>query len=212
MFNTQRLGLYLPFPQNSPRILLNSRNSMDPPRFSDKSCLEFFSAGFMMKWMKFHRAKISRGHSSSLHPDLLAFQEIRTKRAFVRKLDLKNINIEFVNDWIRVCRECHSQDCAAGDSCPPLLKVIDCLKGTVVTIPAGSEYLALSYVWGSSERNDAGDSESNLSVPPVIRDAGEVTRRLGYRYLWVDRYCIDQNNSEDIHFQINRYTNVRLWR
>jgi hypothetical protein len=39
-------------------------------------------------------------------------------------------------------------------------------------------------------------------VPQVILDAMVVTLQLGYRYLWVDKYCISQNGNQDKHEQI----------
>ncbi|KAF2682488.1 hypothetical protein K458DRAFT_280843, partial [Lentithecium fluviatile CBS 122367] len=34
-------------------------------------------------------------------------------------------------------------------------------------------------------------------VPPVIQDAIKITITLGIRYLWVDAYCIVQDEKED---------------
>jgi hypothetical protein len=66
-------------------------------------------------------------------------------------------------------------------------------------------YLALSYRWGI--KKDFALQCKNLSIykqeipstqiPPVIRDAIEVTRSLGFRYLWVDSMCIIQDDPED---------------
>jgi hypothetical protein len=39
--------------------------------------------------------------------------------------------------------------------------------------------------------------------PKTIEDAVIVVKNLGYRYLWVDRYCIDQANAEEKHAQIS---------
>jgi len=48
-------------------------------------------------------------------------------------------------------------------------------------VPATSDrYVTLSYVWGK-------DSSSE-EMPLVVRDSITVTKKLGYRYLWVDRY------------------------
>ena len=42
-------------------------------------------------------------------------------------------------------------------------------------------------------------------VPQTIEDAIRVVLNLGYRYLWVDRFCIDQENgSQDRHQQIEQ--------
>jgi hypothetical protein len=66
-------------------------------------------------------------------------------------------------------------------------------------------YIALSYCWGgpqaittthsSLERNTKGLKLSSL--PPTIRDAVLMVRRLGLEYLWVDALCIIQDSPED---------------
>lgn len=40
------------------------------------------------------------------------------------------------------------------------------------------------------------------SLPVVVDDAITVVKTLGYRYLWVDRYCIEQENPENVEKQI----------
>jgi hypothetical protein len=63
------------------------------------------------------------------------------------------------------------------------------------------QYVALSYVWGQPLANDvdsAGclaqkDDKLPLNIPRTIRDAMTITDGLGFQYLWVDKYCIDQS-------------------
>jgi hypothetical protein len=65
-------------------------------------------------------------------------------------------------------------------------------------------YVALSYVWGPPSKDDAEYVFPNLpaQLPPTIEDAIKVTKRLGIQYLWIDRYCINQNDPEDKMRQI----------
>ena len=68
-------------------------------------------------------------------------------------------------------------------------------------------YVALSYVWGSKKNyttnifnirihQQQGSLEKFLDeIPRVIRDAIDLVRRLGLRYLWVDSLCIVQNSK-----------------
>ncbi|RYO81239.1 hypothetical protein DL766_005330 [Monosporascus sp. MC13-8B] len=71
-------------------------------------------------------------------------------------------------------------------------------------------FVALSYVWGGSsathrERKDeSGRRLVASSLPATISDAITVTRGLGYQYLWIDKFCIDQDNSEVKHDQIKQ--------
>ncbi|KAF7952430.1 uncharacterized protein EAE97_001927 [Botrytis byssoidea] len=75
----------------------------------------------------------------------------------------------------------------------PGLLVIDCLAGSstlsIVSAPKPCQYIALSYVWGSAQ-------DTGTEVAPVIKDAIKVTVKLGLRFLWVDKYCIPQDDSE----------------
>ena len=66
-------------------------------------------------------------------------------------------------------------------------------------------YAALSYCWGGSQPTQL--SEGNIesyqesitwqNLPATIRDAVEVTHRLGVQYLWVDSLCIVQGGRDD---------------
>ncbi|KAN0089200.1 HET domain containing protein [Hyaloscypha variabilis] len=68
-------------------------------------------------------------------------------------------------------------------------------------------YVALSYVWGLTKNyttdisnirvhQQQGSLETFLGkIPKVIRDAMELVRRLGLRYLWVDSLCIVQDSK-----------------
>ncbi len=77
-------------------------------------------------------------------------------------------------------------------------------------------YAALSYCWGSHqsfvastkslERLKSGFPIENL--PPTIKDAVEVTRKLGLRYLRVDALCILQDCKKDKTFQIERMGSI----
>ncbi|KAI3543091.1 hypothetical protein CSPX01_06404 [Colletotrichum filicis] len=94
----------------------------------------------------------------------------------------------------------------------PGWSVIDCFTDEIVNLEdcvasAGSfdavEYATLSYVWGSVQ-SDCSRLGRKLpaSVPRVIEDAKTVTASLGFRYLWVDRYCIPQHCAKEAHDQI----------
>jgi hypothetical protein len=92
----------------------------------------------------------------------------------------------------------------AGDACPIQLHVNDKDR-------CGS-YLALSYCWGptqvSSKKNTLAQLEHNNlpdlqkeikmeDLEQTIQDAVHITRQLGFNYLWVDRFCILQDDDED---------------
>jgi hypothetical protein len=70
-----------------------------------------------------------------------------------------------------------------------------------------SEYLTLSHCWGPSMPGSAKTTSANLSrhlrkirirkLPRTFRDAIMLTRRLGYRYIWIDSLCIIQDSVHD---------------
>ncbi|KAI0010904.1 heterokaryon incompatibility protein-domain-containing protein [Xylariaceae sp. FL0662B] len=108
-----------------------------------------------------------------------------------------------IRNYILTCQSSHEAkewpSCQADDGMPLLvpLKVLDCQTRNIVRTPSNYPYLVLSYVWGSKTPSFDGPK-----YPATIEDAITVTLRLGYQYLWVDQYCINQNSAEKmIHIQ-----------
>ena len=72
--------------------------------------------------------------------------------------------------------------------------LIDCVQEEIVKTKPGDRYMTLSYVWGNHQ--NVTSYNFRLSDAPLsIQDAARVVRNLGRRFLWVDRYCIDQTND-----------------
>lgn len=99
--------------------------------------------------------------------------------------------------WIAFCKENHEdQPCSRVQPLVQNLRLVDCETKSVV--PAedvegeGLEYVTLSYVRGSAGSDPSADRDSDLSdrLPPLIADAIAFTKSLGFRYLWIDRYCM----------------------
>ncbi|KAK7728378.1 hypothetical protein SLS63_006607 [Diaporthe eres] len=94
----------------------------------------------------------------------------------------------------------------------PDVHFINCQTRIVVSasdLPYAAKYVALSYVWGIKTPAKAGPETSMKpgsalpeDTPSVIGDAIKVTLALGFQYLWVDKYCIDQQNQATKHKQI----------
>ncbi|KXH51918.1 heterokaryon incompatibility protein, partial [Colletotrichum nymphaeae SA-01] len=120
--------------------------------------------------------------------------------------------------WLRTCASSHGDHCAPpprpGAALP--LWLIDVRAYCLVAVEEGREeenssvalypYVALSYVWGQASSATA--TLANIAalqtpgalngqdIPSTIRDAMELTRILGERYLWVDRLCIVQDDND----------------
>lgn len=60
---------------------------------------------------------------------------------------------------------------------------------------------ASSWVWDSLDEVPV---PLPSKIPRVIRDAVQITRRLGHKYLWVDKYCINQDDKDELTSQIHQ--------
>jgi hypothetical protein len=117
---------------------------------------------------------------------------------------------ELIRSWLR--------DCAQHANCSQSAPVR--LPKRIIDIPSDlsedpkllvtadhhiGEYVILSHCWGRSGIPKLTDSllpqfqdaiPSDL-LPKSFVDAIEITRRLGFRYLWIDALCISQDNAAD---------------
>jgi hypothetical protein len=110
---------------------------------------------------------------------------------------------EIFKDWINLCRAYHTKVCEVETSnSVPFQKLIDCETRTI--IPASNHpYVALSYVWGLGSKIYPFSETLPLNLPNTIEDTISVTLKLGFRYLWIDRYCIDQQSKEEENAQFS---------
>ncbi|KAF2443360.1 HET-domain-containing protein [Karstenula rhodostoma CBS 690.94] len=113
-----------------------------------------------------------------------------------------------IRNWLKICSSSHTACRPEWSESLRKIRVIDVKHRSIVYLPLDSSYLALSYVWGSSNQPSFPVGSVNLpfrllrKLPKTIEDAVRVTRRLGFAYLWVDSVCIDQSNPEDKASQI----------
>jgi hypothetical protein len=138
----------------------------------------------------------------------------------VRLLSDISFDLGFALECIAYCSENHRQTCSTMEASPiESLRVIDCQTGTIIRAPAECQYVALSYVWGPPTTLLTNTEAQNIpptiqNEPKTISDAIHVTLQLGIRYLWIDRYCIDQSNKDEKHNTIRVmdliYSNARL--
>jgi Heterokaryon incompatibility protein (HET) len=138
----------------------------------------------------------------------------------VRVLSPTSFDVERAMDCLVYCLANHRLTCSTIEASPvETLRVIDCQTRTIIRAPAECQYVALSYVWGSSTTSitstmDQTTQSTIQNAPKVINDAIDVTLKLGLQYLWIDRYCIDQSNKDDKHSTIRVmdmiYANARL--
>ncbi len=142
-----------------------------------------------------------------------------------RRVDQDHANLELVREWLDICNTHHMGSCNLNNTSrmafPKHFRLIDVTRDKIVSELPGPKprYIALTYVWGENKMgfemprtlkaavhtDDTGVEVIDLPtfLPRTVRDALEVTRSLGFTYLWVDSLCIIQDDEEDRQSQIN---------
>ena len=126
----------------------------------------------------------------------------------VRSVSSTAVNYELLKSLISQCQESHTLCNKAYSQCNlSYIYLIDCLEERVVKEQPSQKYLTLSYVWGKATSEPShqnsyqeGFPNSHFSfseAPPTVQDAIRVARNLGRKYIWVDKYCIDQNDGSE---------------
>lgn len=144
----------------------------------------------------------------------------------------EQLDIALIKQWLRACRHHHGPQV-----CPRRqwsnwdelgsngsIFLIDVETRSVIRALPGHRYLALSYVWGESRHQAAGDwqwhttnyapDSSAFSIalprtmPQTVEDALKLTDALGERYIWIDFYCINQQDPEHVESQIKRMSTI----
>lgn len=121
-----------------------------------------------------------------------------------------DVDYQRIQRWFSSC-EGHHKECTVYKRTAPgrsiELKALDCSTRKICPLPPDASYVCLSYVWGPTK--DVPVNRTG-SLPKTIEDAMYVTKKLGFDYLWVDRYCIDQCNHEEKHHMIRNMDQIYL--
>lgn len=145
--------------------------------------------------------------------------EIIRSRPFLARLGSEQ-GLEQMRQWIRECEKSH-RDCGSSlAACTALpsrvidvttLRLHESLHGEV------GKYAALSYCWGCPTvpgalvGADIQASKRKIQLGPLpqtIRDAVFVTQNLGLTYIWIDAYCIVQNDAQDKQKKLARMAEI----
>lgn len=139
----------------------------------------------------------------------------------------KQSPVSRIREWLDTCGREHNHHCAISSSAPeaPTFHsswLIDSNERRLVRAKPGDRYVALSYVWGAPANRPAGSMppamdpswlvKDNVDVfedalpeddlPQSVIDAMWVARKLGLRYLWVDRMCVVQDDPQDVEMHV----------
>lgn len=158
-----------------------------------------------------HRRECGRGEAGYVvcYPgDASGEQGLLRPQAMPEKFDYQRARL-----WLTDCEQNHGQSCKHTPRVIDGMKLIDCKSLQIVKAEPCMKWVALSYVWGhdSRKRQEPAVLGANPSTGPphlpsavsnAVRDAIDVTSQLGFQYLWVDRYCIDQQDATEMAAQI----------
>jgi hypothetical protein len=137
--------------------------------------------------------------------------KVKAQGLYHPEIVAETFNHAKARSWIDTCQAYHPSSCNQMPIDVPGIHLIDCDDMTVVKATESSRWIALSYVWGVKPQ---GFTPANTVIsgekprlpselPRTVEDAICVTKQLGYRFLWVDEYCIDQGNEKQRNEQIN---------
>ncbi|KAI0419027.1 heterokaryon incompatibility protein-domain-containing protein [Xylaria grammica] len=122
-----------------------------------------------------------------------------------------------IKRWLHRCVHEHGEECStlripSSVSLPRGFRLIDVHERRVVLPQSQVEYVALSYVWSmasnspekqslqlhseNTEYLEMPHSLTDSILPEVVADAIHLCVEIGQRYLWVDRFCIIQDDLD----------------
>jgi hypothetical protein len=128
--------------------------------------------------------------------------------------------VDTIRAWLNTCARLHGTRCGNiinvdhGSWNGPIW-LINVTDGCLVSAPPGAAYVALSYVWGATSgscttrstldyfRQENGLHGNKETLPRVVTDAMDLVRSLGIPFLWVDRFCIVQDDGLAKQCQLN---------
>ncbi|KAK3402267.1 heterokaryon incompatibility protein-domain-containing protein [Sordaria brevicollis] len=135
------------------------------------------------------------------------------------------IDMELPRRWLRSCLENDGGPCVPKPSgrkiIVPIFRLIDTKSNALVEFKDQNldkiQYVTLSYVWGTTQQVML--KRENLlqlqlpgslhgTTPKTITDAMIFTSRMGYRYIWVDVFCIIQDDNKDKATQLQRMGDI----
>lgn len=147
----------------------------------------------------------------------------------VLTVDDQWIDIDRVRRWIQTCDGEHSGSCHS--VADPWLRLdgaftillIDVEEECLVWQDNSCKYVALSYCWGPDpdqlcttlhtlksfvEPGAFSRSSVRPKLPQTILDSMALTNKLGLKYLWVDRFCIVQDDHDAIDERLGQMASI----
>jgi hypothetical protein len=141
----------------------------------------------------------------------------------------ERIDIGQLQKWKAYCDADHHGIChslSKQDAMDVLMpsRLIDISQSCLINVTDTLEYAALSYVWGNSTGTltattkgmpslcTPGSLQNNQQsasyIPSTILDAMALTKIMGIKYLWVDRFCIVQDDPSDLEKELPKMASI----
>ncbi|KXH27185.1 hypothetical protein CSIM01_12054 [Colletotrichum simmondsii] len=188
---------------------------MNPSHYKTASAQYFgntSASGGLTAWIRFaHReapgSLVSLASTAILEPT----QPLLDLPMQARVLREERIDYGLVRSWIHLCKHHHDACRTSPDwQTLPHFKLIDCETRQIINTDPDIRYryVALSYVWGLAPPDKYTYPCLPDDLPPVIQDAMRATIKLGFRYIWIDRYCIWQDDATHKMSQVERMDQI----
>jgi hypothetical protein len=120
-------------------------------------------------------------------------------------IDPARVDFNVMKRWLALCEGQHEKLCNPpmhSRSLPKGFAVINCVSRRLESLPAEAKFAVLSYVWGASTYTSP--SKSASIFPRTIEDSIAVALELGLAYIWIDRYCVPQQDCPEKLEQIQK--------
>ncbi|KAM6520034.1 hypothetical protein FALCPG4_013591 [Fusarium falciforme] len=129
-------------------------------------------------------------------------------------------DVSLLKQWLQGCAKIHGAECRRNvqtklDELPRGFRVINLNTMNVEVATSALTYVALSYRWppekdservqlekGNCEALEKPGGLAKIALPPIITDTMLLCKQLGEDYLWIDRFCIIQDDADSKHGQI----------
>lgn len=111
-------------------------------------------------------------------------------------LEPVGVDMRELRRWMSLCQEHHKQCSRQPQNMPPGFRLIDCHSRHTFLADSQQIYAALSYPWGSAPGPPTLITGPLQHLPQTIEDSIQVTIQLGLKFLWVDRYCVPEDDNK----------------
>ncbi|KAF4873814.1 Nitrogen assimilation transcription factor nit-4 [Colletotrichum siamense] len=188
--------LFLKSDVSNANVAAAAANDRCPPTTAD---MDIPDEGFIA--LKVGRLKDEKSGIASYLGSIYPVSSSESKTGASRLVP-PTIDWTLLRSFVRTCQDSHEvcrsakEELSIAGFC-----LINCNTRNLEPATPEASFVALSYVWGQPDKSN--DFQASLepldclpSMPLVIEDAMAAVREMGLVYLWVDRYCIHQDDCE----------------